>query len=154
PKESQKTELERKHQSFALLALLEMAYAAADIFPVEVLPGAADMRGELHVLRVASRHDDARAALSKALKLDPPAVRLARMLEADDVRGDGDTGWILVTSGALGVREKDSEWRFVERVEEHARDVLRFEGPEETELRGNAFLTPAGMTGQNAQFRR
>ncbi len=154
PKEGAKSELERKHQSFALLALLEMAYAAADIFPVEILPGSTDMRGELHVLRVAARHDAARAALSKALKIEAPALRLGRMLEADDVRGDGDTGWILATTGALGEREKDSEWRFVERVEEHGRDVLRFEGPEETELRGKAFLTPAGMTGQIAQFRR
>lgn len=152
PQESQKTELDRKHQSFALLALLEMAYAAADIFPVEVLPGSADMRGELHVLRVAARNDAGRAALSTALKMQPPAIRLARMLEADEV--SGDTGWVMSPTGALGDREKDSEWRFVERVEEHGRDVLRFEGPEQTQLSGNAFLAPAGMAGQIAQFRR
>jgi hypothetical protein len=42
PQEERKTDLDRMHQSFALLLVLEMAYAAADIFPVEVVGQAPD----------------------------------------------------------------------------------------------------------------
>ena len=53
PIERHTSETERKHQAFALLTLLEMAYATANIFPVEVLPGSTERRGELHILRLA-----------------------------------------------------------------------------------------------------
>lgn len=153
PKESRKTELDRKHQSFALLSILEMAYAAADIFPVQIRPSPADDTGDIHHLSVVPRNDDTRAALSKALKLQPPAVRLAKMLENDDVVGD--TGWILVTSGSLGERkDHDSEWKFVEGGGQDAPEVLHFEGNEKTTLDGAAYLAPAGMRGQIPQFRR
>jgi hypothetical protein len=151
PKETRKTELDRKHQAFALLSVLEMAFAAADIFPVEVLPGSADKSGDLHVLRIGSRHDSERAALSKALQLEPPAPRLAKMLEADDVRGDD--GWALSESGSLGDRN-ETEWRFVDKTEEQSREVLRFEGPVQSRVRGPAYVAPAGIRGQLVQFRR
>lgn len=150
PVESKKTDLQRKHQAFALLSILEMAYAAADIFPVEILPGSADKRGELHVLRIMPRPDALRADLSKALKIEPPALRLAKMLETDDV--SGDTGWTLVSGGTLGDHDKDTEWRYIETDENSG--VIQFEGPEQTTLFGRAFITPTGMVGQIAQFRR
>jgi hypothetical protein len=43
--ESRKTELDRKHEAFALLTVLEMAYAVADIFPVTVRPNPAAPAG-------------------------------------------------------------------------------------------------------------
>jgi AAA domain len=151
PKQSRKTELDRKHQAFALLTVLEMAFAAADIFPVEVLPAAASKSGDLHTLQIASHHDPARAALTKGLQLESPALRLARMLEADDLRGDD--GRVLSESGSLGDRN-ETEWRFVDKIEQESGGVLRFEGPVQSRVRGPAFLAPAGMRGQIAQFRR
>lgn len=153
PRESTKTELDHKHQAFALLSVLEMAYAAADIFPIEIRPHSVDESGDIHHLNIVPRNEDARAALSKALKLQAPAVRLAKMLENDDVVGD--TGWILVTSGSLGEKgDKDSEWRFVERGGQNSPEVLRFEGNEKATLDGAAYIAPSGMRGQIPQFRR
>lgn len=152
PDAGRRSDTERKHQAFALLSLLEMAYAAANIFPVEVLPGSADKRGDLHLLRVKPRHDQRRADLSKALKLEAPALRLVRMLEADDV--SGDTGWTLVASGSLGESEKDTEWKFVAMLEEEGQQVIQFEGPEETALDGQVFLAPTGQAGEVVQFKR
>lgn len=152
PRERTKTDLERKHQAFALLSVLEMAYAAADIFPITVRPGSSDLSSGMHALMLSPRHDEERAALSKALKLKPPAIRLSKMLENDDL--PDDDGWMLSESGALGERNRDSEWRYAESSEDGTSQVLKFEGPVATRVRGPAYLAPAGMNGQIAQFRR
>ena len=55
--------------------MLEMAYAAADIFPVEVRPRPMEEVEDVHHFReFVPRSEDAQAALSKALKLQAPAV--------------------------------------------------------------------------------
>ncbi len=100
PKEVRKTDLDRMHQAFSLLLVLEMAYAAADVFPVEVLPGSADKIGDLHRLRVASRYDPSRAALSTALGLEAPAVRLTKVL----IRG------MITAPRAPGRSQKRDHW--------------------------------------------
>jgi hypothetical protein len=53
PRERSKSDLERKHQAFALLSVLEMAYAAADIFPVEVRPGSPDRPSDRRQVRTS-----------------------------------------------------------------------------------------------------
>jgi AAA domain len=129
-----------------------MAYAAADVFPVEVLPGAADRTGDLYTLRLASRFDPARAGLSTALDLEAPAIRLTKMLESDDVQEEGS--WTLTETGALGDRGQDTEWRFIPRDEESPREILRFEGSSQADVRGVGFLVPPGMSGEIVQFTR
>jgi hypothetical protein len=152
-KEAKKTDLDRKHQAFSLLLLLEMAYAAADVFPVEILPGgASDRAGDLYTLQLASRFDPARAKLSAALDLEAPAIRLTKMLESDDVHKEG--GWTLTETGALGDRSQDTEWRFVPWDEESPREMLRFEGASQADVRGRGFLVPPGMGGEIVQFKR
>ncbi len=76
-----KTDLDRMHQSFALLLLLEMAYAAANFFPVEVISKKPDDASDSHVIHVVCRRDSDRADLSKLLNLEAPAVRLAKLLD-------------------------------------------------------------------------
>ena len=152
PRERTKSDPERKHQAFALLSVLEMAYAAADVFPVDVLPGSSDVTSDTHLLRLTPRHDPDRAALSVALKLDAPAVRLGKMLENDEL--PDDKGWALSESGSLGDRNRDTEWRYLKSSLEGASQILRFEGGISTKIRGHAYLMPAGMGGQVAQFRR
>jgi hypothetical protein len=48
------------------------------------------------------------------------------MLESDDVQEEGS--WTLTETGALGDRVQDTEWRFIERVEEKTSEILRFQG--------------------------
>jgi hypothetical protein len=74
------------------------------------------------------------------------------MLENDDL--PDDEGWALAETGSLGERSLDTQWSFVETGEKEASQFLDFEGAEATRIRGPAFLAPAGMHGQIAQFRR
>jgi serine/threonine protein kinase len=152
PKEERKTDFDRMHQAFSLLLVLEMAYAAADVFPVEILPGSADKVGDVYPLHLASRHDPDRAALSDALGLEAPAIRLTKLLDSEEVHDEG--AWALSEVGSLGDRTQDSEWAFVERTEEDGREILRFEGQNRNQIRGNAFIVAPGMRGEIAQFRR
>jgi hypothetical protein len=125
PHERAKTALERKHQAFALLSVLEMAYAAADIFPIDVFPGSSDRSTDMHGVRLSPRPDSERAALSAALKLESPGVRLRKMLENDDL--PDDEGWALAETGSLGERSLDTQWSFVETGEKEASQFLDFE---------------------------
>ncbi|MCP3477947.1 AAA domain-containing protein (plasmid) [Bradyrhizobium sp. CCGUVB1N3] len=154
PKQFKKTDLDRMHEAFSLLLALEMAYAAADVFPVEV-PSRAERSssGESYVLTLSSRYDRARAELSTALALEAPAVRLTKMLESDDlVQQEGS--WILTETGELGDHTDETEWRFLDRSEADARERLRFDGAAPAEPTSVAYLSPPGMAGQLAQFRR
>jgi hypothetical protein len=153
PTRQRKTDLERMHQSFALQLILEMAYAAADIFPVEIIAAAPDAQSEIHVLHLVSRDDPDRAKLSELLGLDSPATRLAKMLDGDEFREEG--GWTLSEPGMLGERSAaTTAWRFAGHEEIEGREALRFEGTSPVLQGTEGFLAPSGMIGRIAQFRR
>jgi len=101
------------HQSFALLFAIELAYAAADIFPVQAISKTQD--GDSHLIQIISRKDADRQKLSDHLGLDSPAKRLATMLDDDEVREEG--AWTLSESGMLGEKfQMTTSWRFLERT--------------------------------------
>lgn len=144
------------HKALTLLQLLEALYAAANIFPVDLVPerpqdpaGAADE----HRMHVRSRQDRERDNLARALRLNAPAIRLEQLLTGDRVKPEG---WILSESKSLGDRSpSDTEWRFqdIERVR-HRPDTYVFTGPEPAPALREAFLIPEGSVGTDAQFRR
>jgi hypothetical protein len=72
-----------------------MAYAAADVFPVEIVSKAPAPTSDVYVIHLVSRQDTDRAKLSDLLNLDAPAVRLSKMLDGDAVRQEG--AWTLTT---------------------------------------------------------
>lgn len=153
PQQARKTELDRMHEALALLIVLEMAYAAADMFPVEIKSTPVANKTDTHGVLLIARGDRDRSKLSELLQLGPPAVRLARLLDGNDVRDDG--GWTLAEPSMLGERSPAAtNWRFMGRVEIDGLECLRFEGSAPTTQLGEAFLTPAGMTGRIAQFKR
>ncbi|HZS53842.1 MAG TPA: AAA domain-containing protein [Bryobacteraceae bacterium] len=153
PTSQRKTDLQRMHQSFALLLMLEMAYAAAEIFPVKIISKTPDPQSDLHVIHLVSRNDSDRAKLSDLLGLEAPAVRLAKMIDADEVREEG--AWTLSEPGTLGDRSQTTtSWRFVGREEIEHLECLRFEGPSPPLELAEGFLAPAGMTGRIVQFKR
>jgi hypothetical protein len=150
-KGSKKSDLDRTHQSFALLFLLELAYAAADIFPVEVISKSEESEG--HVIRIAPRKDADREKLSELLGLDSPAKRLAKMLDADEVREEG--AWTLSEPGMLGEKSPTTtNWRFAGDDEIDNIECFKFEGTVPPQHRSAAFLAPAGMVGRIVQLRR
>jgi hypothetical protein len=152
PQEERKTDLDRMHQSFALLLVLEMAYAAADIFPVEVVGQLPDSKSD-YVILVVSRAHAERAKLSDLLGLESPANRLLRLLEGDELREEG--AWTLSEPGTLGERSgTTTSWRFVGKEEIDGLECLRFEGSAPPTQRVAGFLAPTEMVGRIAQFKR
>jgi hypothetical protein len=153
PPPRDKSDLDRVHQSLAMLLVLEMAYAAADIFPVEIVKAPQVSGSDTYALHLSSRNDPDRAKLSQLLQLEAPAQRLAKMLDGDEVREEG--GWILAEPHMLGDKvQSATTWRYAGRKEIDGRQCLKFEGPSSAVQPAEAFLTPAGMTGRIAQFKR
>ncbi len=150
---TRKTHLDRLHQSFALLLIVEMAYAAADVFPVEILSRAPNPGSDMHIIHLVSRQDAERAKLSDLLNLESPAVRLAKMLNGDEVREEG--AWTLSEPGMLGERSPTTtSWRFVSTEVFNDVECLKFEGVSAPPQRLIAFLAPAGLNGRVAQLKR
>ena len=94
--ELRKTDLDACISRSRFSLVLEMAYAAADIFPVEIVSKAPDPQSDQYITRLVSRNDIERAKLSDLLGLEAPAVRLAKMLDADEDREEGAEGGPLL----------------------------------------------------------
>lgn len=148
-----KSDLERMHQSFALLLVLEMAFAAADIFPIQIISSKSGPTGEQQLIQVVSRNDADRAKLSQLLGVEAPAERLIKILDSDEVREEGL--WMLSEPGMLGERSTaTTNWRFVENSEVDGIPCLTFEGTAPPHQRTLGFLAPPGIGGRIAQFKR
>lgn len=153
PRLARKTDLDRMHEALALLVVLEMAYAAADMFPVEIKGMAAASKPDTHSVVLIARADKDRSKLSDLLQLGAPAVRLAKLLDGDDAPAAG--GWTLAEPSMLGEHSPTATtWRFMGSAEIDGLECFRFEGSAPVTQLGDAFLTPAGMTGRIAQFKR
>ena len=100
PKEAQKTDLDRMHQAFALLLLLEMAYAAADVFPVEVLPQPRTERA------IFTRCGSRRALILPALNSRPRSI--LRRLPSDLRRC---WSWMTCKRRGAGPHRNRRSWR-------------------------------------------
>ena len=88
------------HQALALLLVLEMAYAVADVFAVDAQPSRPVYAGDGYLLAVRIRPDKSCSDLSEILGLRPPAVRLKELIDAEGLKEA--VSWSLSDSGALG----------------------------------------------------
>lgn len=152
PAVTARTSRDEAHQALALLLVLEMAYAVAEVFAVEAQPPRPVYASDGYLLAVRLRPDQSRSDLSEILGLRPPAVRLKELIDAEELKEAGL--WSLSESGALGERTNDTEWRFDRITTEDGRETLWFEGSAPQQVGGAAFLTPSGMIGRTSQFRR
>ncbi|PDT33910.1 hypothetical protein CO671_23115 [Rhizobium sp. M10] len=150
---AQKSDVGRMHQAFALLLILEMAYAAADIFPIEIISKRSGDSVDQKIMHVVSRVDKDRAELSSHLGLEAPAIRLRKLLSSETPRDEG--GWMFSEPGTLGDRSPTSTaWRFLDFEELNDVECMKFEGPLFPHARSFGFLVPADMAGRIAQFKR
>lgn len=141
-------------RSLSLSQMLEMAFAVADMFPVQIL-GTEEKHDDEggHFLKVKLRADPEREKLSRGLGLRSHAERLEQMLTTDDVREESI--WSLTDIRQMGERGlSDTEWRFQEVREGKGEPIYIFSGPGPVPLLDDAFLVPSGSVGQNVQFRR
>ncbi|WP_192244265.1 AAA domain-containing protein [Mesorhizobium silamurunense] len=148
-----KSPMEQVHQAMCLLFLLELAYAAADIFPVMVLPPkASEAGGEVYRISVSDILDEERLQLSEALNLEPPAIRLKRMFESDEFKEEG--AWALLEAGELGERTGSTNWRIAELPSQETGGWFSLEGFQAPQVSGRAFLTPSATAGTIVQLKR
>lgn len=143
---------QRFHRALALTQLLEALYAATDTFPVEVVEDEGDPSGDMVVLKVKTRDEPERDALSDALGMVAPARRFQELL-IDDQQGDD---WILTEAQQVGVREhSDTNWRFdgVEPLDGGA-PTFRFVGSEPAVPSERPVMVAGDVLGRDIQFRR
>ncbi|MFA1677987.1 AAA domain-containing protein [Rhizobium mongolense] len=136
-----KTDEEEAHQAMSLLFLLELAYAAANIFPIRVTTRIDDaLRGDVYRIQAKSIVDEGREKLSDALKLIPPAKRLSQILESGELREEN--GWMLLEEGELGETLQMTQWRLVDS-EKDDEGYFELEGSKPPQVTGDAYLTQA-----------
>ena len=142
----------RLRQALALTQSLEVLYAAADVFPVEVVGIEYETKNDMAMLRVRVRAEIERDDLSVALRLKPPAVRFDEMLMADRKEGN----WVLTESRHVGTPEPtDTQWRFESKEpNSDGPPTYLFVGSNMPIQRRNLNLTPGDFPGRNAQFKR
>jgi DNA polymerase III delta prime subunit len=148
------TEEARFRRALCLSQLLEMAFAAADVFPVQISrSGERDGYEGGVFLSLRIRSDTERENLSRVLGLRSLSERLTQMLTTDDQREE--SYWTLTDIRQLGERgASDTEWRFYEVQREGSAPHFVFSGPGPVPVLDNPFLVPSGAVGQNVQFRR
>jgi hypothetical protein len=144
------------HRALTLLQLLEALYAAADAFTVELqsVPEAvlANRQEDGAWLCVKLRQDPEREALSKALDLQPPAVRFLKAIDND---GLGAEGWVLTDGRSLGERDQtDSDWQFQRVLSRDGQpDSYLFAGTDSIPYLRDPVLLVASV-GRSVQFKR
>ncbi|MCA0418022.1 MAG: hypothetical protein LCH80_04780, partial [Proteobacteria bacterium] len=147
----------RVHQALALTQFLEALYAAADVYPVDVLESAvsdaaANADGEEISIALVPRPDPERDALSVALGLKPPAKRFEDVMLGDARIED----WVLTEARQIGDREpSDTSWKFSRKEHPAAsQPIYIFVGSERPATLRDAALVPADFVGRDIQLRR
>lgn len=150
---TRKGDADRIHEAFSVLLLVEMGFAAADVFPVQMMSTQDGDGTDQKVVHLMSRHDADRAKLSQQLGLDAPATRLKKLLESEVFREEG--AWTLSETGALGERSPTgTNWRFLDYEDVDDVECMKFEGAALPQQRSFGFLIPSDMIGRIAQFKR
>jgi len=147
-----RTARDQAHQAFALLLVLEMAFAVADVFAVETEPPRPFHSSDGYLLAVKVRADKGRSDLSEILGLRAPALRFKELLNAEGL--SEAASWSLSETGTLGERINDTEWRFEKTTFDNGQETFWFEGSAPQQVTGMAYLAPAGMIGRTSQFKR
>ncbi|MCI3133131.1 DEAD/DEAH box helicase [Phenylobacterium aquaticum] len=149
---SKPTREERVHQAIAITQFLEALFAATDAYPVEIQGETGDLPDGMNLLKVKARQDQERDALSKALNIMAPAVRLAEVLR-DERRSDE---WILTEARTVGERQpSDRAWRYLGMTENgDGSATFSFSGQAPPSTLRNPVLIPGDFLGRDIQFRR
>ena len=141
----------RLRQALALTQFLEALYAAADVFPVEVVGTEYETKDDMAVLRVRVRAETERDDLSVALGVKPPAIRFDEVLMSDRKEGD----WILTESRHVGTSEPtDTQWRFESKTDSDGPPTYLFVGSNMPMQLRNLNLIPGDFPGRDIQFQR
>ncbi|MER8593480.1 AAA domain-containing protein [Mesorhizobium sp. M1182] len=132
------SEAEHSFDAIRLLFLLELAYAASNIFPIEIRTEPDDsFHGDIYRVTVRSVRDLRRERLSDALNIHPPAKRLSRIIDSGEMREEN--ACILLSAGELGESVNMTQWRIV-GLENQQDGTFELEGTRPPQLSGTGFL--------------
>ena len=136
---------DRFRRALSLSLMLEMAFAAADTFPVQIFweqrqgGGRRRTRSKIE----ASERPRSRAVNKSTRSFRSLADRLDQMLTTDDMREEAI--WRLTDIRQLGDRGwSDTEWRFQEIRQYGGQPVYVFSGPGSSALAGRTVLGSIG----------
>lgn len=142
--------LNRTYGALALFQVLETLVQAADIWPVRVVRERSE--GGNVQLDLEVRPDEGIERLSDALGLQKPAIRLSRMVEAEQVNLDGE--WRLTEEPVLGLPGGDrTRWRLVDADVGVRPERYVIEGPGPVPKGSDLFLR-AGGDGEDRLLQR
>lgn len=133
--------VDRTYGGLALFQILETLVATADIWPVSVVRERSEAGNVTLELQV--RPDELMERLSLALGQQPPAIRLKRMVEAEQLSLDGE--WRLSEEPIMGLPGGDStRWRLVDADVEARPERYVIEGAGPAPKGSDLFLRSGG----------
>ncbi|RUX30375.1 hypothetical protein EOA23_12120 [Mesorhizobium sp. M2A.F.Ca.ET.042.01.1.1] len=148
---------QKTHQALALTQFLEALFAAADAFPVDLVPESArhtnsSAEGDQYSIGLALRADSQRDALSTALGLRAPSKRFEEALFEERRSAE----WVLTEARYLGEREfSDTTWRFAKKeTRKGASPVYIFTGSSPVASIKDPILISSDHVGRDIQLRR
>lgn len=138
-------------EALSLISYVDAIFAAADSFPVDIEQESDETSDDLFSIRVRVRVDPDREALSEALGLKPPAIRLDDLIQRDSRSED----WVISDGQLVGVKEHgNTNWRLTNRDEGENGISYRLSGAEPLPPLTQPLLILSDFVGRDAQFRR
>lgn len=137
---------------FIACHLTEVAYARADIFPIEIIRAEAD--GENWLIHVCSKFSEEVEHLAKSLNLEPPAARLEKILKRDESELEALI-WSLVSGNGFGKEEEESILTFSSsNISEDGTTTYIFTSRAQLPYHSNYYIAPNSIQGTLRQLSR
>lgn len=137
---------------FIACHLTEVAYARADIYPIEIVK--TELDGENWLVRVRSRLSQEVERLSKSLNLEPPAARLEKILKRDESELE-TLIWSLVSGNGFGKEEEETILTFItSNISEDGAITYDFTSRLQIPRHANYYIAPNSTQGSLRQLSR
>ncbi|MCL9802334.1 AAA domain-containing protein [Pseudomonas sp. AKS31] len=137
---------------FIACHLTEVAYARADIFPVEIIKAEADTENWL--IHICSKFSEEVERISKPLNIEPPATRLEKILKRDESELE-TLVWSLVSGNGFGKEEEETILTFADSyISEDGITIYIFTSRTQLPYQANYYIAPNSLQGTLRQLSR
>lgn len=137
---------------FIACHLTEVAYARADIFPIEIIRAEPD--GENWLIHVCSKFSEEVERLAKSLNLEAPATRLEKILKRDESELEALI-WSLVSGNGFGKEEEETILTFTtSNISEDGTIIYTFTSRFQLPYHSNYYIAPNSIQGTLRQLSR
>ncbi|WP_449123393.1 AAA domain-containing protein [Pseudomonas sp. MPG01] len=138
--------------SFITCHLTEIAYARSEIFPIEIIRSESD--GESYKIQICSKNAEEPERLAKLLDIDPPAVRLEKILKKNE--GESETlVWSLFSGNGFGKEDEEIVLNYQNfHITDEGQLTYNFTTKSHPPLHQNYFIAPNSLQGTIRQLTR